>query len=91
MLEAQLERYDDLPRGVGELHDHLTDPKAVDIDEMFTRRADGEIEFARGKYKSQLLRDIARTKPDYLDWMLRSDFFDDTKAIVSEALARGHT
>ena len=32
--------------------------------------------------------DIARMKPDYLQWMLRDDYFDDTKAIASEALKR---
>jgi DNA polymerase-3 subunit epsilon len=53
---------------------------------MFTRREGGAIEFAKGKYKGQLLSEIARAKPDYLGWMLRSDFFDDTKAIASEAL-----
>jgi hypothetical protein len=29
---------------------------------------------------------IARTKPDYLEWMLREDYFDDTKVLASEAL-----
>jgi hypothetical protein len=33
------------------------------------------------------LEEIAATKPDYLDWMLREDFFDDTKAVVAEAMA----
>ena len=83
VLDAQLDRYQDLPRTVGELHDQLRDPKAVDIGEMFARRADGSVEFAKGKHKGQLLSDIARIKPDYLEWMLRGDFFDDTKAIVA--------
>jgi DNA polymerase-3 subunit epsilon len=26
------------------------------------------------------------SKPDYLEWMGREDFFDDTKAIALEAL-----
>jgi DNA polymerase-3 subunit epsilon len=86
VLEAQLDRYADLPRSVAGLHDHLRDPRTVDLSEMFTRLSDGRIEFAKGKYKGQLLRDIARNKPDYLEWMLRSDFFDDTKAIAAEAL-----
>jgi DNA polymerase III subunit epsilon len=86
VLEAQLDRYDDLPRNVGDLHDHLRDPKAVDLGGMFARRADGAIEFAKGKCKGQLLGEIARTNPDYLQWMLRSDFFDDTKALAREAL-----
>jgi DNA polymerase III subunit epsilon len=86
VLDAQLDRYKDLPRIVSDLHDYLRDPKAVDIGEMFTRRSDETIEFAKGKFKGHLLSDIARTEPDYLDWMLRSDFLDDTKAIAAEAL-----
>jgi hypothetical protein len=27
-------------------------------------------------------------KPDYLQWMQREDFYDDTKAIAAEALGR---
>ena len=91
VLDAQIARYQDLPRTVGELHDHLRDPNAVDFGEMFTRRADGAIEFAKGKYKGQLLSDIARSKPDYLEWMLRGDFFDDTKAIAADALKSRET
>jgi DNA polymerase III subunit epsilon len=91
VLDAQLDRYKDLPRNVADLHDYLRDPKAVDLGEMFTRRSDESIEFAKGKYKGQLLCDIAKTEPDYLDWMLRSDFLDDTKAIAAGALGRPAT
>jgi DNA polymerase III subunit epsilon len=87
VLDGQLERYEDLPRTVAQLYEHLRDPNAVDLGDMFARRPDGSIEFAKGKYKGQLLADIAGTKPDYLEWMLRSDFYDDTKAVVSDALA----
>jgi DNA polymerase III subunit epsilon len=91
VLDAQLDRYEDLPRSVTGLHDYLRDPRAVDLGEMFTRRSDESIEFAKGKYKGRLLPDIARTDPDYLDWMLRSDFLDDTKVIAAEALGRQTT
>jgi len=86
VLEAQLDHYDDLPRTVEGLHEHLRDPGAVDLDGMFTRRPDDTIVFAKGKYKGQPLGEIAPTKPDYLAWMLREDFFDDTKAVVASAL-----
>jgi hypothetical protein len=53
---------------------------------MFTRRAEGSVEFAKRKYDRLLLDDIARSTPDYLDWILGKDFFDDTKALAAEAL-----
>jgi hypothetical protein len=31
---------------------------------------------------------IARNCPDYLQWMLGQDFFDDAKAVVRHALRR---
>jgi DNA polymerase-3 subunit epsilon len=53
---------------------------------MFGQYEEGTIVFIRGKYKGCSLDDIARTKPDYLQWMLRGDYSDDTKSIASEAL-----
>ena len=46
------------------------------------------IVFVKGKYKGRTLYDIAASKPDYLEWMQRDDFYDDTKAIAAEALGR---
>jgi DNA polymerase III subunit epsilon len=86
ILDAQVSRYDDLPRTIDGLHDHCTDPKALDLSGMFGRCEEGTVVFIRGKYKGRSLDDIARTKPDYLQWMLRDDYFDDTKSIASEAL-----
>ena len=68
------------------LHAHCNDPNALDMSGMFGRDEDGSIVFIRGKYKGRSLGDIARTKPDYLEWMLREDYLDDTKGLASEAL-----
>ena len=86
ILDAQVARYDDLPRTIDGLHEHCTDPKALDLSGMFGRCEEGTVVFIKGKYKGRSLEDIARTKPDYLQWMLRDDYFDDTKRIASEAL-----
>jgi DNA polymerase-3 subunit epsilon len=48
----------------------------------------GKIRFSFGKYRGQPLDAVARMKPDYLQWMLTQDFFDDTKAVVKDALRR---
>jgi len=80
-----LGRYSDLPRTVAGLGQHLKNPKAVDSAGNFVR-VQGAIQFAFGKYRGQLLDDVARMKPDYLRWMLTQDFFEDTKRIVKNAL-----
>jgi len=86
ILDAQVSRYDDLPRAIDGLHEHCSDPKALDLSGMFGRVEEGTVVFIKGKYKGRSLEDIARTKPVYLQWMLRDDYFDDTKRIASEAL-----
>ena len=86
ILDAQVARYADLPRTIEGLHAHCNDANAIDMSGMFGRDEDGVIVFIRGKYKGRSLSDIAASKPDYLEWMQREDFYDDTKAIAAEAL-----
>ena len=88
ILDAQVIHYEDLPRTVDGLHGHCNDPNAIDMSGMFGKDEDGVIVFIRGKYKGRALYEIAQAKPDYLEWMQREDFYDDTKAIASEALGR---
>jgi DNA polymerase III subunit epsilon len=86
VLDAQVGRYDDLPRTIDGLHGECNDPNALDMSGMFGTSEDGAIVFLKGKYKGRSLDDVARNKPDYLEWMLREDYFDDTRTIVSAAL-----
>ena len=88
ILDAQVSRYGDLPRTIDGLHEQCNDPKALDLGGMFGRCEEGTVVFIKGKYRGRSLGDIARTKPDYLQWMLREDYFEDTKAIASEALGQ---
>lgn len=87
VLDAMLARYSVLPRGVVELHEHFSDPNAVDSNGFFTR-VEGEIRFAMGKHRGQPLDGVARHNRDYLLWMLKQDFFEDTKSVVRNALNR---
>jgi DNA polymerase III subunit epsilon len=85
VLDAMLARYEDLPRSAAEPHQHFKDPNAVDSSGYFVR-IEGQVRFAFGKHRGQPLDAVARAKPDYLKWILAQDFFDDTKAIVRQAL-----
>jgi DNA polymerase-3 subunit epsilon len=86
VLDAMLGRYQDLPREVEQLHRLFFDPQQVDTDGFF-RRVEGEVRFAKGKYRSQPLEAVARESPDYLRWMLGESFAEDTKSVVEQALA----
>jgi DNA polymerase-3 subunit epsilon len=87
ILEAQLARYPDLPRGVDALEAciHPAPAGAVDRDGKFVVR-EGQIVFAFGRQKGRALSEVARVQRDYLEWILRQDFPDDARALVERAL-----
>jgi DNA polymerase-3 subunit epsilon len=81
ILDAQLQRYHDLPRTVRELHRQFTE---VDLAGCF-RLEGGTPVFCLGRHTGRRLRDVARDDPGYLEWMLSSDFLDDVKELVRRA------
>jgi DNA polymerase-3 subunit epsilon len=89
VLDAQVGRYGDLPRTVGELHEHMRDPAAVDFEGKFARRDDGVVVFNfSADPKGRPVDDVAGTHPGFLRWMLKMDFMPDAKAVAAEGLAR---
>lgn len=88
VLNAQMTRYDHLPRTVAELHDHLRDPSAVDFEGKFLRNDEGEIVLGFSDHEGRTLEDMAHNDPGFLRWMLGKDFMDDAKVIAAEALDR---
>ena len=85
VLEAQLERYPDLPRSVEELDTTRRPPGAVDSAGKFVRR-EKHVVSAFGKHQGRPLAEVAEESPDYLQWILKTDFPDDAKQLVREAL-----
>jgi DNA polymerase-3 subunit epsilon len=87
ILDAMLGRYADLPRNVDDLFQRFKDPRLVDAARRFTN-VRGHIRFTFGKHRGEPLDEVAAQDPDYLDWMLSGSFFEDTKQVVRDALAR---
>jgi DNA polymerase-3 subunit epsilon len=86
VLEAQLARYPELPRTVEAL-DAWTRPDAEgDRAAKFVWRPEGAV-FCFGKHQGRTLREVATQAPDYLQWILASDFPSDAKDLVRLALA----
>ena len=88
VLDGQAERYDELPRTIPELHDYMGYPEVVDPEGKFVRRRDGVIVFAFGKHRDEPVDEVARTAPDYLDWVLRGNFSEEAKAVAQAAIDR---
>lgn len=87
ILAAQLERYEELPDEISELHawQIRRPPGAVDQHGKFVWQ-EGEAAFGFGKHSGKTLREVADQAPDYLSWIAKSDFPADARAIVKEAL-----
>lgn len=88
VLDGQVERYDDLPRTIPELHDAMDYPDIVDPDGKFVRRADGVIVFTFSQHSGKSVDEVARTEPSFLEWMVKKDFSEEAKAVASSALER---
>lgn len=78
VLFAQVERYPDLPKDSNGLNEWiaLRDPNdnRVDADGKFTWR-NGEAVFNFGKHKGKTLREICRSEPSFIDWMIKKASF----------------
>ena len=88
VLSGQFSKYPELPASMDALHDYC-DPR----DPAWADRAGrlkwskGEIVFNFGKFQGQSLRAAVANDPNFVTWLLRSDFPDDTKQIVRDAVA----
>jgi DNA polymerase-3 subunit epsilon len=82
ILDAQVAKYEDLPRSPAELHATLTN---VDLAGRL-RLENGAIVFNFGKHLGRPLHEVAQDDPDYLRWLLQQDFLPDFHAFVRRAL-----
>lgn len=88
VLTAQLDRYGHLPRDVAGLHAYCDEwrPFVTEFDRWFSEKGN-ELVFNRGKHKGVALAEVARTAPDYLEWMTRADDMpDEVLEVVRAAL-----
>jgi DNA polymerase-3 subunit epsilon len=87
VLRGEFKMYKDLPTDPDELDRMLNerDPFNLDRDGRL-RWIDGEITINFGKRKGEKIRDLVQNDPNYLKWILRSDFARDTKSIIQDAL-----
>lgn len=88
VLEAQLERYPELPHTVEELGGWCAPPPrpdAVDPAGKLVWR-EGRAVFSFGRYQGRALEEVARESPEYLQWIARADFPAEIKEVVARAL-----
>jgi DNA polymerase III subunit epsilon len=88
VLNAQLSRYEDLPRDPAGLDAMYSNrDRFVDLDRKFAWKG-RHATFAFGKYRGRLLEDIAEKDRDYLMWMAgEGEFSSEIKRMVRDALS----
>jgi len=96
VLEAQIEKYngqdvtDNLGKKIGLIENNmntlhqLTFNKMVDLAGRLTYNQNNEVVFNFGKHKGKLVSEVFNSEPSYYDWMLKSEFPQDTKRRLTE-------
>lgn len=88
VLEAQLDKYSNLPNEVKALHAFTNgDQEMVDYARRMVMK-DGHAIFNFGKYKGRKVEEVFNEQPQYYDWMMNADFPLHTKQKLTEILTR---
>ncbi len=92
VLDAQLERYKDLPRDVEGLYEFIGRPfdEMIDASRRFTVRQ-GRVIINFGKYKGRAAEEVFYEDPDFYHWMMGADFPADTKEVATRLYEQVHS
>ncbi len=84
VLEAQLDRYDDLPKDVKSLSEFTSRQDRVDFAGMLTKDENGIPVFNFGKHKGAPVLEVLEKEPGYFGWILGADFPLYTKKVLTQ-------
>ncbi|RPI01703.1 MAG: 3'-5' exonuclease [Calditrichaeota bacterium] len=86
VLNAQLERYTDIPSEMDGLHAYCNqrDNRFVTVDRKFMWKND-EAVLSFGKHRGKSVQWLVENEKDYLLWMKNGDFSDETKKLIEQA------
>jgi DNA polymerase-3 subunit epsilon len=86
IIKAQVDRYDDLPSTVDALHSFSGQNDLVDLAGRIRKNKAGEPTFAFGKHKGKTVSQVFKQESSYFDWMMRGDFPEQTKRILTRLM-----
>ena len=87
VFKAQLGKYPDLPKDAEGIHEATRSDSWVYVDESQRFRWwSGEVYFNFGKEYGKSLKEVAKERPAFLDWMLNQKFSPEVQCIVADAL-----
>ena len=88
VLEAQLQKYDQLGNSLDSIFSVIGEERIVDYARRFSFDEQGIEIFNFGKYKGKAVAEILRVEPQYYDWMMKGDFPLHTKKKLTELFNR---
>jgi DNA polymerase-3 subunit epsilon len=88
ILEAQIERYEDVEGNVEFLSEFSSHQQRADFAGFILLDGDKEEVFSFGKYKGRKVTDVLRENPGYYSWMQNADFPLYTKKILYDVKNR---
>ena len=83
VLQAQLDRYDELQNDIVWLSEFSSHTNNVDFAGRIVRNEQGIEVFNFGKYKGMPVVDVFRRDPGYYSWMIQGDFTLNTKQVLT--------
>lgn len=88
VLQAQLDRYDDLENDIDFLAEYSSRGNFADYAGMILYNEQGDEVFAFGKYKGRSVSEVFGTDPGYYAWILNGNFPLYTKKLMTEIRLR---
>ncbi len=88
ILEAQLDKYEDLKNDVDYLQEFSTMGNNVDLAGRIIMNDRKEEVFNFGKHKGKLVAEVFKAEPSYYDWMMKGDFPLQTKQVITSLRLR---
>jgi DNA polymerase III subunit epsilon len=83
VLEAQLEKYQDLQNDVNFLAEFSSRSNNADLAGRIIFNEKGIEVFNFGKHKDKIVADVFKMEPSYYDWMMNGDFPLSTKKVIT--------
>lgn len=88
ILKSQLAKYQQLQPSIDYLHQFSGQSNLVDLAGRIVRNEKGEEVFNFGKHKGKTVKEVFRSEPSYYDWMMKGDFAQQTKNVLTRLRLR---
>ena len=83
VLEAQLDKYEDLENNVENLAEASAFSKNLDLAGRIVKNEKGEPVVNFGKNKGRLLKEVFQREPTFFNWIMQGEFAKDTTDLIA--------